>query len=288
MTGKNVDGFRAFVRLPTRAPHGGASYVRMSKRTRFDGNSRVTERLSSQAGVRDLFALWWIQERLGEFCESGYLAATQAELVREGVRGCLATVRLNAVALADAWGHSDHALNSTLGRYARMRVCGIASFAQTRAHPCTFFFVHPVARACLLFSLARTRTHTCTRVAQRQPQHTCAPCHWAFGSALLGPAPLHHLLAWRGLGGRRFMTGPLPLCRPVTVGCGAGARARARGSCWCGRGCCWCRACRNCSYDGQVYDALFESAQPHNNPMNKDEVDQAFESVRLMRRSAKL
>ena len=65
----------------------------------------------------DLFALWHMQQGLGEFVEAGYLRAEQAELVREGVRQQLRAVRPDAVALCDAWGHSDHALNSTIGRY---------------------------------------------------------------------------------------------------------------------------------------------------------------------------
>ena len=58
-----------------------------------------------------------MQQGLGEFVEAGYLRAEQAELVREGVRQQLRAVRPDAVALCDAWGHSDHALNSTIGRY---------------------------------------------------------------------------------------------------------------------------------------------------------------------------
>jgi len=38
------------------------------------------------------------------------------ELVREGVRCALIEVRSDAVPLCDAWGFSDHALNSALGR----------------------------------------------------------------------------------------------------------------------------------------------------------------------------
>jgi len=63
-----------------------------------------------------LFSLWWMQESLGEFLEGGYLDARQAGLLRQAVRELLPVIRADAIPLVDAWGHSDHSLNSALGR----------------------------------------------------------------------------------------------------------------------------------------------------------------------------
>lgn len=57
-----------------------------------------------------------MQENLGEFLEGGFLNPMQAGLLRQAVRDLLPVLRADAVPLVDAWGHSDHALNSALGR----------------------------------------------------------------------------------------------------------------------------------------------------------------------------
>lgn len=64
----------------------------------------------------NLFSLWWMQESMGDFLEGGYLDVTQAGLARQAVRELLPVIRADAVPLVDAWGHSDHSLNSALGR----------------------------------------------------------------------------------------------------------------------------------------------------------------------------
>jgi len=63
-----------------------------------------------------LFALHSMAES-SEFVCSGYLTPRQVEWVPDAVHELLATIRPDAVALVDAWGHSDHKLNSALGRY---------------------------------------------------------------------------------------------------------------------------------------------------------------------------
>ena len=94
---------------------------------------------------RDLFALWWMQERMGEFFESGYLTSTvQAEWIRRGVGNCLKKIRPNAVALVDAWGHTDFCLNSTLGRYDGQYIDALWESAQGNVNPMNNDVVDPV------------------------------------------------------------------------------------------------------------------------------------------------
>ena len=87
------------------------------------------------SALRDLFALWHLQQQAGEFVEAGYLSAPQVELVREGVRGALRAVRPDAVALCDGWGFSDHALNSTLGRFDGDVYTALYASAQPALNP---------------------------------------------------------------------------------------------------------------------------------------------------------
>ena len=63
-----------------------------------------------------LFALHSMAES-NEFVSSGYLSPCQVEWVLDAVHELLAILRPDAIALVDAWGHSDHRLNSALGRY---------------------------------------------------------------------------------------------------------------------------------------------------------------------------
>merc|ERR1712166_24662 len=63
-----------------------------------------------------LFALHSMAES-NEFVSSGYLSPCQVEWVQDAVQELLAMIRPDAIALVDAWGHSDHRLNSALGRY---------------------------------------------------------------------------------------------------------------------------------------------------------------------------
>jgi len=83
----------------------------------------------------NLFALWWMQEGLGDFLEGGYLNAEQAGLLRQAVRDQLGVVRQDAVPLVDAWGHSDHALKSALGRYDGQVYEALLASAQPEVNP---------------------------------------------------------------------------------------------------------------------------------------------------------
>jgi len=83
----------------------------------------------------DLFALWWMQDSLGDFMESGYMDAVQAGLLRQAVRQQLGVVRQDAVPLVDAWGHSDHALRSALGRYDGRVYEALLASAQPSVNP---------------------------------------------------------------------------------------------------------------------------------------------------------
>ena len=109
---------------------------------------RLEEQGSEFASVlgeqRDLFSLWWIQEKMGEFFESGYLNVKhQAECIREGVRIRLASIRPNAVSLCDAWSHSDFSLNSTLGRYDGQYIDALWESAQKDVNPMNKDVVDP-------------------------------------------------------------------------------------------------------------------------------------------------
>jgi len=67
----------------------------------------------------NLFALYHIENELGEFLESGAFANgnSKAEWIHEGVEALLKKVRVNAVGLVDAFNFSDAELTSALGRY---------------------------------------------------------------------------------------------------------------------------------------------------------------------------
>jgi len=64
-----------------------------------------------------LFALYHVQQDLGDFCYTGYLDKDQVLLLNEAVNGLLVDLRKDAVALVDAFDFTDHTLNSSLGRY---------------------------------------------------------------------------------------------------------------------------------------------------------------------------
>ena len=65
----------------------------------------------------DLFAVHHMEQDLGEFMDDGFVSPAQAAWIRAKQRDLLAVVRPNAVALVDAFDHSDHLLNSALGGY---------------------------------------------------------------------------------------------------------------------------------------------------------------------------
>jgi len=64
-----------------------------------------------------LFALFYLEQDLGEFMEDGYLSPQQAAWTRQGVRRLLKELVDNALGLVDAFDFTDHSLNSSLGRY---------------------------------------------------------------------------------------------------------------------------------------------------------------------------
>ena len=108
----------------------------------------------------DLFALWWMQERAGDFFQSGFFSNTShIAWIREGVRKRLASIRPNAVSLCDSWGHSDHMLHSVLGRHDGRVYEALWDSAQSDVNPMNTDFVDPVFEESLLpmrqFSKAR-------------------------------------------------------------------------------------------------------------------------------------
>ncbi|KAI9271552.1 acyl-CoA dehydrogenase/oxidase [Phascolomyces articulosus] len=64
-----------------------------------------------------LFALYTIEQELGEFFTSGYLNSDQAAMLKDQVIALLEQIRPNAVALVDAFAFPDYYLHSALGRY---------------------------------------------------------------------------------------------------------------------------------------------------------------------------
>ena len=67
--------------------------------------------------LRDLFALYYTERDLGEFLEASQYSPVQAGWIHEQVEAIMREIRPNAVALVDAFNHSDRDLNSALGRY---------------------------------------------------------------------------------------------------------------------------------------------------------------------------
>mmetsp|Transcript_31672 Transcript_31672/g.38254 ORF Transcript_31672/g.38254 Transcript_31672/m.38254 type:complete len:140 (+) Transcript_31672:71-490(+) len=63
-----------------------------------------------------LFALEFVEGALGELLEDGYMVGC-AESVRSAIEDLLTEIRPDAVALVDAFNHTDYALNSAIGRY---------------------------------------------------------------------------------------------------------------------------------------------------------------------------
>lgn len=64
-----------------------------------------------------LFALYWMERDLGDFCEDGYVSQRQAMWIHDKVLDMLKAIRPNAVALVDARDFSDFRLKSALGRH---------------------------------------------------------------------------------------------------------------------------------------------------------------------------
>ena len=127
-------------------------------------------------------------QALGEFIESGYLQSGQAELVREAVRRQLRAVRPDAVALCDAWGHSDHAplrvaevgngQGSKIGRTPEADLEGLLRNTGGRPEPAAIHGRHRPLRTCAIAGAqldnrparrARVRGVVRLRAARREP-----------------------------------------------------------------------------------------------------------------------
>ncbi|KAH7365473.1 hypothetical protein KP509_18G030300 [Ceratopteris richardii] len=64
-----------------------------------------------------LYALSLMVEHVGDFLSARYLTVMQANLVQKQIIVLYKKIRMNAVALVDAFNHTDHFLGSTLGSY---------------------------------------------------------------------------------------------------------------------------------------------------------------------------
>lgn len=69
------------------------------------------------AKLSDLFALYNIEQDIGDFLEDGYVNMAQAALIRAEVRTLLDEIRPDCIALVDAFNNSDHELNSAIGGF---------------------------------------------------------------------------------------------------------------------------------------------------------------------------
>ncbi|KAJ7299812.1 hypothetical protein O6H91_Y145000 [Diphasiastrum complanatum] len=67
--------------------------------------------------LSSIYALSLLVNHVGDFFSSHYLTSEQTSFAKDQLRLLLTKVRPNAVALVDAFDHSDYYLGSTLGRY---------------------------------------------------------------------------------------------------------------------------------------------------------------------------
>ncbi|EFJ35164.1 hypothetical protein SELMODRAFT_438464 [Selaginella moellendorffii] len=65
----------------------------------------------------EVYGLFLLVSRAGDFLSTGCLTPTQVALAKQQLQNLYTEVRPNAVALVDAFGHTDHYLGSILGRY---------------------------------------------------------------------------------------------------------------------------------------------------------------------------
>ncbi|OIV93364.1 hypothetical protein TanjilG_21075 [Lupinus angustifolius] len=75
------------------------------------GVKKQLERLCS------IYALFLLHKHLGDFLSTGCITPKQGYLANEQLRSLYSQVRPNAIALVDAFNHTDHYLGSVLGRY---------------------------------------------------------------------------------------------------------------------------------------------------------------------------
>ncbi|XP_042411979.1 peroxisomal acyl-coenzyme A oxidase 1-like [Zingiber officinale] len=64
-----------------------------------------------------VYALSLVHKHLGDFITTGYITPKQGALANEKLRSQYSQLRLNAVALVDAFNYTDHYLGSILGRF---------------------------------------------------------------------------------------------------------------------------------------------------------------------------
>ncbi|OQR81098.1 peroxisomal acyl-coenzyme A oxidase, partial [Thraustotheca clavata] len=85
----------------------------------YDGVLEITDKPLQAVMFQlwQLYALWRMNEHLGEFRMDNYLNAQQASWVQESMLGMLAKIRPNAIPLVDGFGITDFELNSAIGRY---------------------------------------------------------------------------------------------------------------------------------------------------------------------------
>ncbi|KAL9246857.1 hypothetical protein vseg_020344 [Gypsophila vaccaria] len=74
----------------------------------------VKEQLQTLCSI---YALSLVNKHLGDFLATDCITPMQGSLVQDLLRSLFSKVRPNAVALVDAFNHTDHFLGSTLGRY---------------------------------------------------------------------------------------------------------------------------------------------------------------------------
>ncbi|KAI9226582.1 MAG: acyl-CoA dehydrogenase/oxidase [Piptocephalis tieghemiana] len=80
--------------------------------------------------LSDLFALWTLEQELGDLLQDGYVTSDQATLLRQTVRSLLNRMRPEAVSLVDAFSLPDFLLNSALGRSDGRVYEGMTSMAE--------------------------------------------------------------------------------------------------------------------------------------------------------------
>ncbi|KAK9716337.1 hypothetical protein RND81_06G226500 [Saponaria officinalis] len=74
----------------------------------------VKEQLQALCSI---YALSIVNKHLGDFLATYSITPKQGSLAQDALRSLFSKVRPNAVALVDAFNHTDHFLGSTLGRY---------------------------------------------------------------------------------------------------------------------------------------------------------------------------
>ena len=121
MDGKSAqDAWNESLLIMARISRAYSQYLLLRDFVQGIGNSKEVlgpRELSVLTDLARLFGLYWMEREIGDFFEDGFLSQDQAKWVRNGVMALLDVVRPNAVALVDAFDHSDFILKSALGRF---------------------------------------------------------------------------------------------------------------------------------------------------------------------------